>query len=140
MVIVSADPRAPAAGGKPDASHPAPAAATPAAGAKGAAPTGQTVTIIDGMSGKRQEVTIPTGDGKTQAPPIERRRIETSRHGALPKIAPDGARPADVYARPLEPTLDKVAGPRVAIVIGGLGIGAASTYEALGKLPGPVTF
>src|SRR5262249_20185782 len=105
---------------------------------KDTAPAGQTVTIIDGMSGKRQEVAIPAGAG-APAPPIEPRMIETSRHGAIPKIAPDGARPADVYARPLQPSFDNVAGPRSAIAVGGLGIGAASTCEALAKLPGPVT-
>src|SRR5262245_59458264 len=65
--------------------------------------------------------------------------IETTRHGTIPKIAADGARPAEVYSRPVQLTLDKVSGPRVAIVLGGLGIGAAGTFEALGKLPGQVT-
>jgi polysaccharide deacetylase 2 family uncharacterized protein YibQ len=102
------------------------------------AANGQTVTVIDGMTGKRQEVTIPVD---TRAPTaIESRMIETTPHGAIPKVAPDGARPAEVYARPLAPTQDKVGGPRIAIVVGGLGIGAATTYEALGRLPGAVTF
>ena len=91
------------------------------------------------MSGKRQEVAIPAGDGKVQTPAIDQRLIETSRHGTLPKTAADGTRPADVYARPLTPSFEKVAGPRVALVVGGLGIGAAATFEALAKLPSTVT-
>jgi polysaccharide deacetylase 2 family uncharacterized protein YibQ len=55
-------------------------------------------------------------------------------------VAQDGARPADVYARPAKAVAGKPNAPRVAIVIGGLGIGAASTGDALIKLPGPITF
>ncbi len=138
VAIVSADLRAPPQAGKPGEAGAPPtvqanaAAKTPAAGAG-------TVTIIDGMSGKRQEVAIAGGAGQTPAPAVDQRLIETSRHGTIPKIAADGTRPADVYARPLKPSFDKVAGPRVAIVVGGLGIGTAATFEALGKLPGPVT-
>src|SRR5262249_56978032 len=123
-----------------------PAAGPPAAGdAKG---EGQTVTIIDGSTGKRQEITVtPPGantksDGKPGPRPdkrsdaiIDQRLIETSRHGAIPRIAQDGARPADVYARPLKPQAGKLEGPRVAIVLEGLGIGTNATTEALPKRP-----
>jgi len=141
MVVVSADPHAPSRAGGPgnDASAPKPTSEVSAPD-KGAPASGQTITIIDGMSGKRQEVPIGPGDAKTQAPAVDQRVTETSRQGTLPRIGADGARPADVYARPLTPSYDKVAGPRVAIVVGGLGIGAAGTFEALTKLPGPVTF
>ena len=138
MVVVSADARPPAQGGGKTAESPSsPTPVTEATAEKSAAPAGKTITIIDGMSGKRQEVPIGPGDAK--APAIEQRMIESSRHGTLPKIAADGARPADVYARPVQLSFDKVSGPRVAIVLGGLGIGAAGTFEALGKLPAPVT-
>jgi uncharacterized protein len=150
MAIVSAEVRPPAQGGKPDATA-SPASSTsdaslpdkssPAGPADKSGPAGggQTITVIDGMSGKRQEVTLPAGDAKGQGGLIDQRLVETSRHGTIPKVAVNGARPADVYARPLQPTFDKVAGPRVAIVVGGLGIGAAGTFEALAKLSGPVT-
>jgi polysaccharide deacetylase 2 family uncharacterized protein YibQ len=71
---------------------------------------------------------------------IDQRLLENSRHGALPRIAPDGARPSEVYASPVKAIAGKPKAPRVAIVIGGLGIGAASTSEALGKLSPAVTF
>jgi polysaccharide deacetylase 2 family uncharacterized protein YibQ len=139
MIVVSADARPPAqGGGKTGEPATPPAPITEAASAdKGSAPAGKTITIIDGMSGKRQEVPIGPGDAK--APAIEQRMIESSRHGTLPKIAADGARPADAYARPVQLSFDKVSGPRVAIVLGGLGIGSAGTFEALGKLPAPIT-
>lgn len=103
-------------------------------------PAGTTITIIDGSSGKRQEVTIPnTTDSKRN--PAESRLLETSRHGQIPRIAPDGTRPADAYARKVTPNEKGVPdGPQVAIIIGGLGISASSTADALSKLPGTVTF
>jgi polysaccharide deacetylase 2 family uncharacterized protein YibQ len=141
MTIVSADARGPSQGGTPG--KPDPAGSQSAASASSpdmATPAGgQTVTIIDGMSGKRQEVPIAGGDGKAPEQVIDQRNVENSRHGSLPKIAADGTRPADTYARVQKATLDKI-GPRVAIVVGGLGIGQAGTFEALSKLPGPVTF
>ena len=62
------------------------------------APAGtKTVTIIDGTTGKRQEVPIPAS--RDVRAPLEQRLLETSRHGAIPRIAPDGARPSEIYAR-----------------------------------------
>ena len=118
----------------------------------GPAPGTRTVTIIDGTSGKREEVIIPAGPGAASprsgsagpgansvATPNPR-LLETSRHGSIPKIGPDGARPAEVYARPVKLAQGKPDGPRIAIIVGGLGVGAAGTAEALAKLPAPVTF
>ena len=153
MVLVSAhtQPSAqartagePAAPGKPDA-------APPAALADGDKPGAKTVTIIDGSTGKRQEVTVgqsgPAAEKKSEVKidpkttaPIDQRLIDTSRHGAIPKIGSDGARPSDVYARPVKPQAGRTDLPRVAIVIEGLGIGANGTAEALAKLPPAVTY
>ena len=118
---------------------PAPTPAQPAAAAPvpAANPNAKTVTIIDGSTGKRQEVPIP-GSRDVRAP-TEQRLLETSRHGAIPRIAPDGARPADIYARAAA-LQSKKEGPRIAIVIGGLGISANVTRQATEKIPGPVTF
>ena len=116
----------------------------------------KTVTIIDGSTGKRQEVNVNQqsapplsepaqkkselkGDTSPGAP-VEARVTDTSRHGPIPKIGADGARPADVYARPVKPQASRADQPRIAIVIEGLGISANGTAEALAKLPAPVTF
>lgn len=103
-------------------------------------PAGTTITIIDGSSGKRQEVTIPnTTDSKRNA--AETRLLESSRHGQIPRIAPDGSRPSEVYARKMtDSEKSNPDGPRVAIIVGGLGVSASSTADALSKLPGAVTF
>jgi len=103
-------------------------------------PGGTTITIIDGSSGKRQEVTIPnTTDSKRT--PAETRLLESSRHGQIPRIAPDGSRPSTVYARKTAAS-EKANpdAPQIAIIVGGLGVSASSTADALSKLPGTVTF
>jgi uncharacterized protein len=111
--------------------------AQPAAAVPATNPNAKTVTIIDGSTGKREEVPIPAG--RDVRAPLEQRLLETSRHGAIPRIAPDGARPAEIYARAAA-LQSKKEGPRVAIVIGGLGVSANVTRQATEKLPGPVTF
>ncbi len=68
----------------------------------------------------------------------DRRLVEKSRHGPLPQVSADGARPSDVYARPLGEA-QQSAKVRVAIVVGGLGIGATATNDAVSKLPGVVS-
>lgn len=101
-----------------------PAPAEPAAGT-------HTVTIIDGRSGRREQVTLP----RESAPPIDERLIERSRHGPIPRVAADGTRPADAYARPAKAG----EGARIALVVTGLGLSAGGTREALAKLPAAVT-
>lgn len=133
------------------ASPPAPAVSDPSSSAKPddqakAPPGSQTVTIIDGKSGTRQEViirsidpTIPSTTASTgAAPAVDPRLIETSRHGPIPRVGSDGARPLDVYASAGAQTVDrKIA--RIAIVVGGLGIGGTTTTEAIAKLPDSIT-
>src|SRR4029079_19585251 len=100
-------------------------------------PGTRTVTIIDGSTGKRQE--IPIASGSDTRGPAEQRLLEASKHGPVPRIAPDGARPSDVYARAMGPQARK-DGPRIAIVIGGLGVSTILTEKAISKLPGAATF
>jgi polysaccharide deacetylase 2 family uncharacterized protein YibQ len=112
------------------------------------APAGEnkTVTIIDGSSGKRQDVVIggDAGDktGVESAPAmamtgVDPRLLEKSRYGMIPVVA-DGLKPFTVYAADADRT--KAAKmPVVAIVVGGLGVGAAKTADAIMKLPPAVT-
>ncbi len=83
-------------------------------------------------------IRVPQPGEVKLAPAPDKRLVERSRHGIVPKIGTDGARPADVYARPLTPFPGTVAG-RVAIVVGGLGLSQTNTAEAIAKLPGAVT-
>jgi hypothetical protein len=103
-------------------------------------PGSKTITIIDGSSGKHQDVVIPgKSSGLAPKASVDQRLLETTHHGAIPKIAPDGVRPFTLYAHPRKLPADKTDAPRIAIIVGGLGISATGTADALAKLPTPVT-
>ena len=55
--------------------------------------------------------------------------------GVLPVIATDGRVPAQAYARPFQPN----GKPRVALIVGGLGLNAVTTRAAIERLPPEVT-
>ena len=139
---VSKEATAPAA----DAVKPSHSAAKTASSAP---PSGQkTITIIDGSSGARQDVVVasegadPTASDTTISAimsGINTRLLEKSRYGMIPVVA-DGLTPFTAYATGTPSERAKAATmPTVAIVIGGLGIGAAKTTESIMKLPGAVT-
>jgi uncharacterized protein len=118
------------------------AGATNDGNVKGAGGNTKTVTIIDGNTGARQEVTIPAtpnsaGGAENSAP--EQKFVELTSRGPIPKIAADGSRPAEAFARPVKPIPGKPDAPRIAIVVGGLGISASATADAIAKLPGAVS-
>ena len=66
--------------------------------------------------------------------------VEDSQYGPLPKIAADGRRPIDVYARPSKYAV-KAADqpPRIAVLINGMGMSDAATADAIKGLPAPVS-
>jgi polysaccharide deacetylase 2 family uncharacterized protein YibQ len=105
----------------------------------------KTVTIIDGSSGARRDVLIGSGGtdkAEADAAPVmmasvDPRLLEQSRYGMIPVVA-DGLKPFTVYAA--EADRAKAAKmPVVSIVVGGLGVGAAKTTDAIMKLPPAVT-
>jgi polysaccharide deacetylase 2 family uncharacterized protein YibQ len=113
------------------------------------APGAQTVTIIDGKSGARQEFVVRNADPAAAAiaakpqdgfegNSVDARLVEVSRHGAIPRMGNDGTRPLDLYASAAAAAADRKM-PRIAIVVGGLGIGGSTTTEAIGKLPDAIT-
>jgi len=148
MVVMATDPN-PTAAKKPQEpaakaakAEPAPKPAAVPAETKQAGDAGssgmQTVTIINGASGNRQDVLVPSQDqGLAQVDP---KLLEDTRHGQIPRIAVDGSRAFVAYARPVAATAANANMPRIAIVIAGLGVGASTTAEALTKLPAPVSF
>jgi len=105
----------------------------------------KTVTIIDGSSGARHDVAIGSDSADKTGPDaapmrmagIDQRLLEKSRYGMIPLVA-DGLKPFTVYAA--EADRAKAAKmPVVSIVVGGLGVGAAKTTDAIMKLPPAVT-
>lgn len=125
--------------------------ATPKQAAHGDQKAGEqkTVTIIDGSSGTRHDVVIGAGGeasdkpGDPAAPStaamtgVDQRLLEKGRYGMIPVAAAD-MKPFTTYAA--ETDRAKAAKmPVVAIMIGGLGVGAAKTTDAIMKLPGAIT-
>ena len=122
----------------------APAAAQTAPGQTVASPAAtKTITIIDGTTGERKEVAIPApANDAAAAPdagPLDQKFLEMSAHGAIPKIAADGMRPADAFAQPAKALPGKPDAPRIAIIVSGLGVSDSATADAIAKLPGAVT-
>jgi polysaccharide deacetylase 2 family uncharacterized protein YibQ len=124
------------------ASHGAePSAATKA----GSSPDQRTVTIIDGSSGTHHDVAIGGGEAGEKdpaAPPavmsgIDPRLLEKSRYGMIPAMS-DGLKPFTAYAGEVD-RAKAAKMPVVAIVVGGLGVGAAKTVDAILRLPAAVT-
>lgn len=67
--------------------------------------------------------------------------VEESDYGPLPRVADDGRRPAEVYARP-SPHASQTglgASTRVAILINGLGLQGAPPDDVLKGLPPPIS-
>jgi polysaccharide deacetylase 2 family uncharacterized protein YibQ len=102
-----------------------------------AGPIGGQVLISlpqDGVSGSESDaMDTPAESSLPQAP-----LAGLSVHGAagpLPIIAADGRTPARAYARPFTPN----GRPRIALVIGGLGLNAKATRQAIADLPPEVT-
>lgn len=103
-----------------------------------AALEGETVlTLPDGatVSGPGAPITAPI----TTASPLPKAPIaalhQPGPSGLLPAIAPDGRAPATAYARPFRPN----GKPMVSVVVGGLGLNAATTKAAIERLPPEVT-
>jgi polysaccharide deacetylase 2 family uncharacterized protein YibQ len=69
-----------------------------------------------------------------------RELVEESQYGPLPKVATDGRRPIDVYARPSKYAV-KAAGapPRIAVLVNGMGLSEGATAEAIKGLPAPIS-
>jgi polysaccharide deacetylase 2 family uncharacterized protein YibQ len=69
------------------------------------------------------------------------RLIEQTPHGPIPRIGADGARPSEVYARRPAVSSGGLAqgSPRIALLIGGMGLAPRATESAIASLPGAVT-
>ena len=112
-----------------------------------AGPGQRTVTIIDGSSGQRRDVVVGNGEADKSDPSAlpavmtgaDPKLLEKSRHGMVP-IAAGGLKPFTAYAETSDALRAKAARmPVVSIIVGGLGVGAAKTQDAIMKLPGAIT-
>jgi len=112
---------APAATGMQQAALEAPAATPP--------PPPPPPTIPESETGS---VTLP------QVPVAE--LVEESQYGPLPKVAADGRRSIDVYARPSRYAVANAGDPpRIAILVTGLGLPNSPPGDVLKGLPAPMS-
>jgi polysaccharide deacetylase 2 family uncharacterized protein YibQ len=65
---------------------------------------------------------------------------EKGAFGPLPRIASDGRTPFDVYAASVPASVLNSGRPKIAIVLGGMGLNPQLTRQALRDLPSTVTF
>lgn len=106
----------------------------------------RTITMIDGSSGERRDIVVGSHSEQPESGPAPEaltggnpRLLEKSRYGVIP-IAAGGMKPFTAYAETNDALRAQAAKmPVIAIVVGGLGIGAAKTADAIMKLPGAVT-
>jgi uncharacterized protein len=85
-------------------------------------------------------IEVPDAIGVQLTPAPDRRLVDKSKYGLLPRIGVDGTRPSDAYARPPIISAKLKSGvPRIALLVGGLGLSKEGTVEAIGKLPGAVS-
>jgi uncharacterized protein len=80
-------------------------------------------------------IRVPPPNAPRLSPAPDPRLVEQGRHGLMPRLGEGRVRPLDVYARPEEPG----TGPRVAILVTGLGVGQSATAAATVRLPPAVS-
>src|SRR5262245_4692718 len=64
---------------------------------------------------------------------------ESGPYGPLPRVAKDGRKPWQVYARPIHSQALAGDAPKVAIILGGMGLNGPLTDRAIRELPGEVS-
>ena len=87
-------------------------------------------------SGRLAQSTATEAAAGRLAPVPDPALVLQTEKGLLPVIGPDGRQPWQVYARPFEAAEDT---PRIAIIMGDMGLSAPATNTAIQQLPGTVT-
>lgn len=105
---------------------------TAAAGAMRAALSHGAASMTVGVP---ETSTITLGEGGALPPAPFAGLFQQTPGGPLPMIGPDGRTPAQAYARPFQDS----GWPKIALVIGGLGLNARATRQAIEQLPPEVT-
>ncbi len=126
----------------PDQAAPEPAAvpaASPATPAGQAAAPASTLPRVPEVANRAPPSldALPPPPGVPPLPEVPASNmIERTAHGELPTLGPGGRLPWQVYGRPFADLSDK---PRIAVLVGGLGLNSAVTEAAISKLPAEVS-
>jgi uncharacterized protein len=128
---------------RPPAVPPSVAAALPSSSATAEqleAASGVKVVRNGGGASDALIIDVPQTLGVRLVAAPDKRLVEKSRYGLLPRVGSDGARPGDIYARPVVSSERLRPGaPRVAIMIGGLGLNSEGTANAIARLPDAIS-
>lgn len=100
-------------------------------------PSPEDVAADEALAG-REVAALTLREAPLAAAPI-RAVSESGPFGPLPRVAADGRKPFDLYARPVPPALRKSESPKIALTLGGMGLNPTLTRQAVEELPGAVT-
>ncbi|MEM7635472.1 MAG: divergent polysaccharide deacetylase family protein [Pseudomonadota bacterium] len=97
------------------------------------------LSIDDLAPSRTQQALIPSRASLALVPAPVAKVTGKGPHGPLPRRAKDGSRPSSVYARPVsrEQMLSNM--PKVALLIGGMGLNESLTRTAINRLPPEVS-
>ncbi len=150
VVVIAIDPNSRPMAGQTAANVPDVKEITPLVPLPSEGPVQQTVPSqafsgtqmpVAGVSQADAAMTSAAAQGGSLPPVPMRAVVETSRYGPLPKIASDGRRPSQVYARPVKGPVNPGPGQsaRIALLITGMGLSEVATTQAIDSLPGAVS-
>ncbi|MGV1014382.1 MAG: divergent polysaccharide deacetylase family protein [Methyloceanibacter sp.] len=132
----------PAADMPPPADMPPATDAPPMPDRRSETPTSeQLASTTPGVAEAQGGPTAQEADTVTLVPAPVAELVEESQYGPLPKVAADGRRPAEVYARPSRHTAKAGSGEpaRVAVLLNGLGLPDSPGGDVLKGLPAPIS-
>ena len=97
------------------------------------------LSIDDLAPSRTQQALIPSRASLALVPAPVAKVTGKGPHGPLPRRAKDGSRPSAIYARPIsrEQMLSNL--PKVALLIGGMGLNEGLTRTAINRLPPEVS-
>jgi polysaccharide deacetylase 2 family uncharacterized protein YibQ len=102
----------------------------------GALPSAQDIAADEALA-SRTAIVLPRK--RPLAPGPVQAVSEAGEFGPLPRVASDGRTPFDVYAQAVPASVLTSGRPKIAIVLGGMGLNANLTRQAMRDLPTAVT-
>jgi hypothetical protein len=94
----------------------------------------------DPSSSYRDEAAIIMAPHRALKPAPIAAVTEKTEQGPLPRVAQNGKKPFDVYSQVTPLAVTSSGRPKIALVLGGMGLNQRLTEKAIRELPGDVTF
>jgi uncharacterized protein len=87
----------------------------------------------------QQDATIVVSPRRPLTPAPQSKITEISTQGPLPRIGPSGEKPSKVYERTASLNVIHSDSPKIALLLGGMGLNAKLTQRAIKDLPADIT-